>query len=79
MRDDTTGEFHYALVQGQILEKVAARFFPRWLPRLDRSKANAWIFRFNRSAVPVIPRIWESGGPYLDLTYNRGWQCGAAC
>ncbi len=133
MRDEWAGHFHYALVQGQILEKMlspgerhsALEFFrDGFLDRIETErdfardrgrKANAWIFRFNElgSAVPVIERIWESwwtldhpgnavsavmyasglvylpgenpifgawtedagpGGPYLEFTYNKGWQ-----
>jgi hypothetical protein len=80
MRDTYAGRFHYALVQGQILEEMLSpreresllEFFrDGFLDRIEKerdfardrgSKANAWIFRFNElcSAVPVIPRIWES-------------------
>jgi hypothetical protein len=133
MRDDPAGDFHYALEQGQILEKMLSAqerqsllefFRDGFLDRIETerdftrdrgSKANQWIFRFNDlgSVAPVIPRIWESwwmldhlgkavsavmyasglvyvpgenpifgawtedhgpGGPYLEFTYNRGWQ-----
>jgi hypothetical protein len=83
LRDDCAGEFHYALVQGQIPEKMLSPqereslldfFRDGFLDRIEKErdfardrgrKANAWIFRFNElgSAVPVIPRLWESGGP----------------
>ena len=81
LRDDYAGEFHYALVQGQILEKMFSPqereslldfFRDGFLDRIEKErdfardrgrKANAWIFRFNGSAVPVIPRIWASRWP----------------